>query len=60
MKYDYDCPKCEKHAVKTRPMAEDEPDYFCDDCGTKLKRDYGDATSFISSPGMYSYDKRSK
>ena len=37
MKYEYVCPDCDLKKDVHRPMAEDEGEYFCDNCGAKVK-----------------------
>ena len=54
MKYDYECPECKAPKAVHRPMAADEEDYFCDECGTQVKRIYG-VPGFKPAPGMYSH-----
>lgn len=52
--YEYECPFGGERTIIHRPMADDEPDYFCEACGGKLKRIYDVTPVKFNGPGFYS------
>ena len=52
--YDYECPSEGFKSIIERPIAEDEPDYFCGSCGNKLWRVYTAPPVKFNATGFYS------
>lgn len=52
--YEYECVKEGEKVIIRRPMADDEPDYFCEKCGDKLKRVYEATPVKFNGSGFYS------
>ena len=52
--YEYECPGEGEKIIIHRPMADDEPDYFCEKCGDKLKRIYEAPPVKFNGTGFYS------
>lgn len=52
--YEYECPSEGNRTIINRPMADDEPDYFCESCGSQLKRIYGVPPVKFNGSGFYS------
>ena len=52
--YEYECVKESKKIIIHRPMADDEPEYHCKECGTKLKRIYDATPVKFNGTGFYS------
>lgn len=51
--YDYFCPICETYEEKWHGMSE-EPEYFCETCGEKLKKGYTGITFHLHGQGWVS------
>ena len=52
--YEYECPGDGDKILIQRPMADEEPDYFCNVCGSKLKRIYDVTPVQFKGGGFYS------
>lgn len=52
--YEYECPVSGEKTIIRRPMADDEPDYFCEACEAKLKRVYDATPVKFNGSGFYS------
>lgn len=52
--YEYECPSENTKIIINRPMADDEPEYFCEACGDKLKRIYEAPPVKFNATGFYS------
>lgn len=52
--YEYECPSEGFKSTVERPMADDEPDYFCNSCGNKLRRIFTAAPVKFNGTGFYS------
>lgn len=56
--YSYTCIACDIDVDKIRSIAEDEPAYICELCGSMLVRSYtGSPTITFNGSGFYSTDK---
>ena len=51
--YEYECPGDGQVIKIQRPMADDEPDYFCPVCGDKLRRIYDATPIHFKGSGFY-------
>lgn len=52
--YEYECPSEGFRSTVERPMAADEPEYFCNSCGNKLNRVYTAPPVKFNGGGFYS------
>ena len=57
MTYDYECTKCKNTYTITRSVYETEVLPVCVGCHESMTRVWS-ATTFIPSPGMYSYENK--
>lgn len=57
--YQYTCSKCSTFVDKLRGIADEEPTYYCDSCGSILKRSYAGSSPSVTfnGSGFYSTDK---
>lgn len=56
--YEYDCMPCAARYIKVRPMSENDPGYYCDNCNNPLVRVYSSVGALFNGSGFYSTDNR--
>lgn len=56
--YEYTCLNCDIDYEKERSMLDDEPSYYCEDCGYALIRVYNPTTTIFKGGGFYKTDNR--
>jgi hypothetical protein len=58
--YEYECINCNKQYVFVRSIKDQDPGYFCEDCGLILNRSYSNVGVIFNSSGFYSTDNKKK
>jgi putative FmdB family regulatory protein len=58
--YEYDCVNCKKQYSFARSIKEEDPGYFCNECGLILHRSYSNVGVIFNANGFYSKDNRKK